>query len=170
MKTYLFDIILNRASKQCKFYHSINRNYNKNDLAEFIKKRIENDGSLTLDEIFIKGKILNNKIDLNESDKYYNFVKQINKIIHLLVKNKLSNIFKNDDTLYNFTSNLKKLEQINVNEYFEYSIKKNITPFDFIMYAFVWRLTPQGFTYWRDLDREYRKFLTTKLFNINYNE
>lgn len=74
MKTYLFDIILNRVSKEYEFYHGINRTYDKNELVEFVKKRIEDDGTLNVEEIFVKCKIISNKIQLDEQDKYYDFV------------------------------------------------------------------------------------------------
>lgn len=82
MKTCLFDIILNRVSKECEFYHGINRTYDKNELVEFVKKRIEDDDPLNIEEIFVKCKILSNRIRLYEQDKYYDFVNQINKIIY----------------------------------------------------------------------------------------
>lgn len=180
MKTYLFDIILNRTSKECEFYHGINRTYDKNELVEFVKKTIENDEILNIEEIFVKCKILSNRIQLNEQDKYYDFVNQINKIIYLFIQNEIINFLKINCASFNFISNLKELRQVgysssdinpnNVNEYIEYLIEKDITPFDFIIYAFEWRYTPQGFTYWSNLDMKYRKFLTTKLFNINYHE
>ena len=181
MENNLFDIILNRVSKECEFYHGINRTYDKNELVEFVKKRIENDDdTLNIEEIFVKCKILSNKVQLDESDKYYDFVNYINKIIYLFIQNEIINFLKINCAAFNFISNLKELRQIgyyssdikpnNIDEYIEYLIEKDITPFDFIVYAFEWRYTPQGFTYWNDLDIKYRKFLTTKLFNINYNE
>lgn len=180
MKTYLFDIILNRASKECEFYHGINRTYDKNELVEFVKKSIENDDALNIEEIFVKCKILSNRIQLDEPDKYYDFVNQINKIIYLFIQNEINNFLKINCASFNFVSNLKELRQIeysssdinpnNIDEYIEYLIEKDITPFDFFVYAFEWRYTPQGFTYWSDLDIKYRKFLTAKLFNIKYHE
>lgn len=180
MENNLFDIILNRVSKECRFSYCINRSYAKKELVEFVKKRIENDDTLTIEEIFIKCKILSHKIQLDESEKYCDFVNQINKIIYLLIQNNIINFLKINGASFNFLSNLKELRQIgysssdikpiNINEYIEYLIKKDITPFDFIVYAFEWRCTPQRFTYWSNLDMKYRKFLTTKLFNVNYNE
>lgn len=180
MKTCLFDIILNRVSKECEFYHGINRTYDKNELVEFVKKRIEDDDPLNIEEIFVKCKILSNRIRLYEQDKYYDFVNQINKIIYLFIQNEIINFLKINCAFFNFVSNLKELRQIgysssdinpnNIDEYIEYLIEKDITPFDFIVYAFEWRYTPQGFTHWNDLDIKYRKFLTEKLFNIKYHE
>lgn len=180
MKTYLFDIILNRVAKEYEFYHGINRTYDKNELVAFVKKRIEDDDLLNIEEIFVKCKILSHKIQLDESEKYCDFVNQINKIIYLFIQNEIINFLKINGVSFNFVSNLKELRQIgysssdikpnNIDEYIEYLIEKDITPFDFIVYAFEWRYTPQGFTYWSDLDIKYRKFLTAKLFNIKYHE
>lgn len=180
MKTYLFDIILNMVAKEYEFYHGINRTYDKNELVAFVKKRIEDDDLLNIEEIFMECKILSDKIQLDESEKYCDFVNQINKIIYLFIQNEIINFLKINCTYFNFVSNLKELRQIrysssdikpnNIDEYIEYLIEKDITPFDFIAYAFEWRYTPQGFTYWNDLDIKYRKFLTAKLFNINYHE
>lgn len=180
MKTCLFDIILNRVSKECRFYHGINRTYDKNELVEFVKKRIEDDDTLNIEEIFMECKILSDKIQLDESEKYCDFVNKINKIIYLFIQNEIINFLKINGASFKFISNLKELRQIgysssdinpnNIDEYIKYLIEKDITPFDFIVYAFEWRYTPQGFTYWNDLDIKYRKFLTAKLFNINYHE
>lgn len=174
MKTYLFDIILNRASKEYGFYNCINRNYNKNELTNFVKKRIENDDILTIEDIFINFKIL------CDSKNKQDFINKFIQLIYSFINSEVTNFLNENDALNIFISNLKELRQINysisdkkpkkINEYIKYLINKEIEPFDFIVYAFEWRYTPQGFTYWSDLDMKYRKFLTAKLFNINYHE
>ena len=164
MKKSLINKILSRYLKIYGVY-SIYHRYSNNFILETSLIEIANNNNMPM--LFS----IYNKLSLPESSynnclisilcsNYYNTL--FNSMLFNILIDDIISYLKANNVYEIFEYELKVIHKMTIDDYIK-SSKERLSPFRFIRYAFRFKDTLYGESYWSDVDRKFINFLYTKL-------
>lgn len=179
METLLFEKLLSRTAKEYNYSHWLNSKYNRKQVQYYIKTRIQNNYSISIHSILMDNQIIPYHCQFNNDPNFLSFIDSLNVVIYLILYKDFIHFLKENHILVSFFHNLinsqsilyQKLNTVsikNFNEQIKLIQQYHLNFFDVICDGFTWRATTQGYDFWLNIDKKYRKRISNLLFNINY--
>lgn len=171
----LFQKIISRVAKEYNVQHIVLANYRTNDINNIIEKHkfLIND-RVTIKSILYYNSNLFANICYNE-----NIYSVLNSILYKIAYSELKKLLINEKALKKFNKNIKNDNRyifyvgynmkrvFNLDLYIQYAKEHFIDILNLLLDSFRWNTSYEGYYYWENINKKYRKIIYKVLFNYD---
>lgn len=169
MEISAFEAILHRTAKELNCADVVTKAYSNKLTFNILNENIEKLGSLSIRLLVNYSEQLLDLLN-NVDETFYDTV---NNLMYEFSVPHILNFLAENDILPKFEKNVAEMAFVpteegkickTVEELIDTLRLYGYSPFDIIGNAFTWRATPEGFEFWVDVHKKYRKLLSELFF------